>query len=129
MVAGQMGDMSVGDIAQNIYNLSSDQAVKMLAEMLQAVSDRTGVLERAEAQHSDERQAMTRLITMLASESRTVSEVQDLLERQLEADRAERDERRRFLDLVLLTLLALSSLNLAFHIYHRVLRRSGAAKP
>jgi hypothetical protein len=58
-----------------------------------------------------------------------VSDVQELLERQIEGDRAERAQRRRYLDTMLSALVGLALVNFAFNLI-RVLRRSGrAAKP
>jgi hypothetical protein len=119
----QLGDLSAGNIAGTIYNVSSEQAIRMLANDLQATDGRVAALERAEAHHSNERGAMTRLITMLASEAHTVSEVQGLLERQITSEAEERGQRRRYLDTMLTTLVALSVVNVLFHIYNRVLRR------
>jgi hypothetical protein len=128
----QLGDMSANDVAGGNLtkiHVSSDQAIHLLSMDVQALSVRLETLERADAQHSNERAALTRLITMLATEAHTVSEVQALLERQMKSDAAERRQRRRYLDGVLFTLLALAVVNVVFHIIHRVLRGSGAAKP
>lgn len=128
----QLGDVDTGGIAGGNYTsirVSSEQAISLLAGDVQALTERLATLERIDTQHANERAAMTRLITMLATESRTVGDVQDLLERQISAESAERGQRRRYLDTMLTGLLILAFINLGFHIY-RVLRRSGrAAKP
>ncbi len=125
--SAQLGDMSAGDIAQTIYNISSEQAIKLIAADLEALHQRIQVLERAETSHTNERQAMTRLITMLASESRTVSDVQALLEQQIASEGAEREQRRRYLDAMLTSLVVLAFINLGMHIFSRVFRRPGRA--
>jgi ABC-type transporter Mla subunit MlaD len=127
----QLGDVSQGDVAQTITNITNNlgDVITILRNDLVNLEGRVDTLEKAERQHTTERQAMTRLITMLASESRTVSDVQELLERQIEGDRAERAQRRRYLDTMLSALVGLALVNFAFNLI-RVLRRSGrAAKP
>jgi hypothetical protein len=119
----QLGEMSAGDIAQTIYNVSSEQAIRMLADEVAALTGRLQVLERAELQHTNERQAMTRLITMLASESRTVSDVLELIQGQIASEGAEREQRRRYLDTMLTSLVVLAFINLGMHIMSRVFRR------
>jgi hypothetical protein len=125
--SSQLGDMKAGDIAQTIYNISSEQAIQLMAANLDALHERIQVLERAEASHNNERQAMTRLITMLASESRTVSDVQALLEQQIASEAAERQQRRRYLDMMLTSLIVLAGINLGMHIMSRVFRRPNQA--
>lgn len=130
----QTGDVKAGDIAghdinqvvTHIYNVTTslEQVTTMLREDMQTVENRLSTLELVERQHANERQAMTRLITMLATESRTVSDVQKLLKTQIVSEADERAQRRRYLDTMLTSLIILAGINLAMHIY-RVLRPSG----
>jgi hypothetical protein len=123
----QMGDVDAGGVAgNNLTNIrvSSEQAINLLADDVRTVVARLELLERSDAQHSNERQAVTRLLTMLATESRTVSDVHELLERQIAGDAAERGQRRRYLDTMLTALIVISLVNVGIHIF-RVFRRSG----
>jgi hypothetical protein len=135
----QVGDLRTGDIAGSDINnvvthvvnvaTSLEQVTTILREDIQMIESRISTLEIVERQHASERSAMTRLITMLATESKTVSDIQDLLMHQIEGDKDERVQRRRYLDTMMTSLLVLAFINLGFHIY-RVLRRSGrAAQP
>jgi type VI protein secretion system component VasF len=127
-----MGDLSQRDVAQTITNVTNNlgEAVSVLRADLEVIEGRIATLEQEGRQHSSERQALTRLLTMLATESRTVGDVHQLLERQLDGEHAERDQRRRYLDTMLTALVALAVLNTLFHIFQWVLRRSGrAAQP
>jgi hypothetical protein len=124
----QMGDVTSGDSAAGSFtkiNVSSDQAINLLSNNVAALTERLEVLERAEVAHANERQAMTRLIINLANESSTVTEVQHLLERQMVNEAAERDQRRRYLDTMLTSLIVLAFINLGMHILSRVRRLSG----
>jgi hypothetical protein len=125
-----VGDLSQRDVANTIYNITASlgEATKLLQNDVDRLHLRVDVIERLEAQHSNERQALTRLITQLATESKTVSDVHDLLTHQIEGDAAERGYRRRYLDTMLSGLVALAVINVGFSIY-RVLRRpaGGAA--
>lgn len=127
----QIGDFTQRDIAQTITNVTNNlgDVMTLLRNDLETIEGRVNTLEQEGRQHNSERQALTRLLTMLATESRTVGDVHQLLERQIEGERAERSQRRRYLDMMLSSLIALVAVNLIITIY-RVLRRSGrAAKP
>jgi hypothetical protein len=130
--SAQTGDIDVGDIAGNdinrvvahVYNVTTslEQVTTILREDMQQIDSRLGTLETVERQHANERAAMTRLITMLATESKTVADVQDLLERQIKSESSDRNHRRRYLDNMLTIVIVLATVNLAFHIW-RVFRR------
>jgi hypothetical protein len=125
----QIGDMDAGGVAGgNLTNIrvSSDQAISLLSADVQAVLERLERLERVEMQHISERQALTRMLTQLATESRTVSDVHDLLLNQIDGNTADRAQRRRYLDSMLSALIVISMVNVGFHIF-RVFRRSGRA--
>lgn len=121
-----MGDVTQGDVAQNIINITSSlsEVTQMLREDVNRLSARVDILEVVERQHTTERAALTRLITQLATESHTVKDVQELLSRKITADEDERIHRRHHLDMVLYALIALSVLNVVLAII-RVLRGSG----
>jgi cobalamin biosynthesis Mg chelatase CobN len=135
--SAQTGDVKAGDIAGDdivktinyIYNVANslDQVTRMLREDFQRFEVRIETLETVERQHSSERQAMTRLITLLATESHTVSDVQNLLEKQIESETAERGQRRRYLDTMLSALIILAFINLGFHIFRVFRRPAGGA--
>jgi hypothetical protein len=131
----QTGDVKANDIAGNdinainyVYNVTTslEQVTKILSEDIQQIESRLSTVETVERQHATERAALTRLITMLATESKTVSDVQNLLERQIKSDSTDRDHRRRYLDVMLSALVILAIANLMIHLY-RVFRRSGRA--
>jgi hypothetical protein len=129
----QIGDFTAGDIAgsditkviSHVYNVTTslEQVTTILREDIQLIEARINTLETVERQHTSERSALTRLITMLATESKTVSDIQDLLAHQIEGDKDERVQRRHYLDTMLTSLVVLSFINLGFHIY-RVIRRT-----
>jgi hypothetical protein len=126
----QMGDMDAGGVAGgNLTNIrvSSDQAISLLSADVQAVLERLERLERVEMQHISERQALTRMLTQLATESRTVSDVHDLLLHQIDGNTADRSQRRRYLDTMLSALIVLSVINVAIHIYRVFRRPAGGA--
>lgn len=119
--SAQIGDLTHGDTAGgNIYHITA--SIDALVEALQANLERTEArvarLEEIEAQHAQERQALTRALMLLANESTSVKSVQRLLNEQITAERADRDHRRRYLDRVLYALIALN----AASIGPRVLR-------
>jgi exonuclease VII large subunit len=116
----KLGDVSAGNLTK--IHVSSDQAIQMINADVQAVIERLAILERTEVQHIQERQALTRLITQLATEAKTVGDVHDLLMHQLASDAANRRQRQRYLDTMLTSLIVLAFLNLFFHLF-RVLRR------
>jgi ABC-type transporter Mla subunit MlaD len=132
--SSQTGDVSAGDIASgdviktvaHVYNVTTslEQVTTMLREDLQQFESRLNTLEIVERQHASERQSLTRLITFLATESKTVSDVQRLLEKQINSESAERSQRRHYLDSMLLLLVILTVINMSLHIY-RVFRRPG----
>jgi septal ring factor EnvC (AmiA/AmiB activator) len=129
MHSAQIGDLTQHDVAQNIYNISQsiDQVTNLLNDRLEGIDERLKSLERLEAQHGNERQAMTRLIITLANEANTVTDVHDLLERQIDGDRAERGQRRRYLDMMLSALIVLSVINVGIHVYRVFRRPAGGA--
>jgi chromosome segregation ATPase len=129
--SSQMGEFTSRDVAQTITNITTDlgEVMTYLRRDLEVLEGRVATLEQEGRQHNSERQALTRLLTMLATEARTVGDVHQLLERQIDGEREERSQRRRYLDTMLTSLVALAFINLGFHLF-RVLRRSGrAAKP
>jgi hypothetical protein len=130
--SAQTGDVRTGDVAGDdinkvvnyVYNVTTslEQVTHMLREDFQRFEIRIETLETVERQHASERQALTRLITMLATESKTVADVQDLLERQISAESVERGQRRRYLDSMLALLIILTMIGIGVNLY-RVLRR------
>jgi ABC-type transporter Mla subunit MlaD len=134
-----IGDVKTGDVAgsdihkviNHVYNVTTslEQVTKILTEDVQQLDSRLSAVEVVERHHANERAAMTRLIIMLSTESKTVSDVQSLLEKQIHSETEERAQRRKYLDTMLTTLVILSVVNVVFHIFNRVFRRSGAAKP
>jgi hypothetical protein len=125
----QIAELTQRDVAQNIYNISQsiDQVTRLLSERLDGIDERLKSLERLEAQHGNERQAMTRLVITLANEAHTVTDVQDLLERQIDGERTERGQRRRYLDSMLTALIVLSLVNVGIHVYRAYRGASPAA--
>jgi hypothetical protein len=122
----QLGDMNQRDVARTIYNITTglESVTRILQLDVDRLHQRADALERTEAYEINQRQAMTRLITMLGSESHTVGDVHKLLERQINGDHLERIARQRWLNSVLSSLIALSVINVLLNIY-RVLRGSG----
>jgi hypothetical protein len=125
----QLGDMNQRDVARTIYNITTglESVTRILQLDVDRLHQRADALERTEAYEINQRQAMTRLITMLGSESHTVSDVHKLLERQINGDHIERIARQRWLNSVLSSLIVLTVANVLLNIY-RVLRGSGAAR-
>jgi hypothetical protein len=125
----QLGDFSQGDVARTIYNITTglESVTRILQLDVDRLHQRADALERSEAYEINQRQAMTRLITMLGSESHTVADVHKLLERQINSEGIERIARQRWLNSVLSSLIALAVINVMLNIY-RVLRGSRAAR-
>jgi hypothetical protein len=125
----QLGDLTQRDAAQTIYNITASlgEATKLLQNDIDRLHLRVDAIERIEQQHAQERQSMTRVITMLGTESHTVGDVHKLLERQINGDHLERLARQRWLNSVLSSLIALAVVNVLLNIY-RVLRGSRAAR-
>lgn len=123
-----VGDLTQGNVAETIYNVTTslEQVTTILREDYERLQAQVDALEIIERQHTTERQALTRLITMLATESRTVKDVQDLLTRQIDSESEERAQRRKYLDTMLTALVVLAVVNVAITII-RVLRGSGRA--
>lgn len=129
--SAQVGDTEIGDVAganiiktvNHIYNMTTalEQVTRMLSDDVQSIESRLSAIEVIERQHSNERASLTRLITMLATESKTITDVQNLLERQISSEAEERAQRRRYLDLMLSTLIALAIANFLFNVVRALL--------
>jgi hypothetical protein len=125
----QLGDLTQRDAAQTIYNITASlgEATKLLQNDIDRLHLRVDAIERIEQQHANERAAMTRLVTMLGTESRTVGDVHQLLRQQINSEGIERLARQRWLNRVLSALITLAVINVLLNIY-RVLRGSRAAQ-
>jgi hypothetical protein len=125
----QLGDFTQRDAAKTIYNITASlgEATKLLQNDIDRLHIRVDAIERIEQQHANERQSMTRLITLLGTESRTVGDVHQLLRQQINSEGIERLARQRWLNSVLSSLIALAVVNVLLNIY-RVLRGSRAAR-
>jgi len=122
----QMGDLNQGDVAGgSIYHITAsiDAMAELLHGNLQQTNDRVTALEDIARQFALERGSLMRSVTLMANESRSVRDVQTLLDRKLIADNADRDARRKFLDRMLFALLFVNLIDLLL----RVLRGSGRA--
>lgn len=126
--SSQLGDLNTGDVAQTIYKISMslEQSFALLKEDIARLNERINILEVVERQHNTERASLTRLITQLAVESRSVKDVHDLLTRQIDSESDDRNARRHYLDMMLSFLVILAVGNLVFAII-RVFRGSGRA--
>ena len=124
----QLGDLTQGNVAETIYNVTTslEQSFTLLKDEIARLNERINLLEVIERQHNTERASLTRLITQLAVESRSVKDVHDLLTRQIDADGEDRNARRHYLDMMLLFLVILAVVNLVFAII-RVFRGAGRA--
>lgn len=118
----QTGDVRHGDTAAgNIYHISQslDSLVELLQRNLDNVNERVERLEEIELRHAQERQSLTRAIMLLADESATVRQVQKQLDEQIVAEREDRHHRRRYLDRVLYTVIAMNAAGLAIRLVRR----------
>jgi hypothetical protein len=124
--SSQLGDAAFGDTAGgNIYKITAslDAMVELLQANIEKTELRVTALEDIARQFALERGSLMRSVTMLANESRSVRDIQEMLEKKLSSDNKDRDDRRKFLDRMLFALLII---NLA-DIIVRVLRGSGRA--
>ena len=123
-----LGDLTQGNVAETIFNVTTslEQSFTLLKDEISRLNERINVLEVVERQHNAERGSMTRLITQLAVESRSVKDVHDLLTRQINSESDDRNARRHYLDMMLSFLVILAVVNLVLAII-RVLRGSGRA--
>jgi hypothetical protein len=122
----QIGDLNQGDVAGgNIYHISAslDAIVELLQVNQQRITERVTVLEDVARQFALERGSLMRSVTMMANESRSVRDIQTLLDKKIISDNADRDARRRFLDRILFALLFVNLTDLLL----RVLRGAGRA--
>jgi hypothetical protein len=122
----QMGDPSFGDSAAgSIYHITAsiDAMSELLQGNLEQTNARVTVLEDIARQFALERGSLMRSVTMMANESRSVRDVQTLLDKKLIADDIDRSARRRFLDRLLFAILVINLSDLII----RVLRGSGRA--
>jgi predicted RND superfamily exporter protein len=135
--SAQTGDVKAGDIAGDdinkefnyVYNVTTSLEVvtRMLREDFQRFEARIEALEIVERQHANEKQALTKLIINLANESKTVSDVHGLLNRQIIAETAERSQRRRYLDSMLTALIVLTVIGILINLFRVFRRPAGGA--
>lgn len=117
-----MGDVTNRDAAgRDIYNIvaSVDALAEVLHANLERIDARVMALERAEIQHANERQALTRALMVMANESTSVRAVQRQLDEQLISERSERGRRRRQLDGILMALVAVNAAGIVVRLIRR----------
>lgn len=122
----QMGDSTFGDSAGgSIYHITAsiDAMAELLQGNLEQTNTRVTALEDIARQFALERGSLMRSVGMIANESRSVRDIQTLLDKKLIADDADRDARRKFLDRLLFAILIINISDLII----RVLRGSGRA--
>ena len=121
-----MGDLNQGEVAGgNIYHITAsiDAMVELLQGNLERITARVTTLEDISRQFSLERGSLLRSVTMIANESRSVRDIQSLLDKKILSDNVDRDARRKFLDRILFALLFVNLIDLLL----RVLRGTGRA--
>lgn len=122
----QFGELNHGDtVGGSIYNItaSMDAMVELVRSHIELTDARVTALEEISRQFALERGSIMRSVTMLANESRSVRDIQTLLDKKILSDNADRDARRKFLDRILFALLFVNLTDL----FLRVLRGTGRA--
>ena len=108
MSQSQMGDTSLRDIAGRDVNTivtNIDKIIALITGDIERLEARISSIEGAQSLYAQERQALTRALTVLATENKSVRDIQEMLESQIKLDRAERTQRRIALDVTLIALV------------------------
>ncbi len=108
----------------NNYAAALDQVLVVLnerhddlAQKLVELEGRMAALEEQERQRIEDRRALMRVVGSMGVESATVKDVHAMLKQQIEADSADRESRRRFLDRALFAILVISAVQAAVTIF------------
>lgn len=123
---GQAGDVTARDSAGgNIYNITNDiaEGLKMLIDDINRIDVRLTTLEQLENQHIEERRSIMRVVSIMSIEAQHAKDLKELFEKRIAEDAGERITRQRYVDRLLLALLAISAANVASWIAQAAWRR------